>query len=109
MHYLGNCAIVLRMAKDFGDDVLPLRNRGYSPGSHHPPMDQHDWPDIIDQVEQLVSNCVWGGITEPGWARVSNRMIVLLLPMDSQMRKQCWLHAPPQDISNSSLYLSDFS
>ena len=105
----GNCAIVVRMAKDFGNDVLPLRTRGYFPGSHYQPIDQCDWPDIIAQIEQLMSNCVWGATTEPGWARVSNKMIALLLPMDSQMRKLWWLPDPMQDIPNSSLYLSNLS
>ncbi len=80
------------MAKDFGDDVLPLRNqKGYFPGSLRLPTEEHDWPDLLDQFEALITNCVWGStLTRPGWARAGNNMIVLLLPTDSEMRKR-WL------------------
>ena len=105
--FIGDCVIELRMAKDFGDDVLPLRNQGYFPGSSRQLVEEHDWPDIIDQCESLMSNCVWGShLTGPGWARAGNNMIVLLLPTNSEMRKR-WL--PPEKTLaavNSSHYLA---
>ena len=104
---IGNCVLELRMAKDFGDDVLPLRNQGYFPGSFRQPTEEHDWPDILDQFESLMSNCVWGStLTGPGWARAGNNMIVLLLPADSEMRKR-WLPVEQTlGAVNSSRYLS---
>ena len=104
---IGDCVLGLRMAKDFGDDVLPLRTQGYFPGSLRQPTEVHDWPDILDQLESLMSNCVWGRLlTGPGWARAANNMIVLLLPMDSEMRKR-WLPAEQTlGAVDSSRYLS---
>lgn len=103
----GDCALELRMAKDFGDDVLPLRNQGYFPGSSRQLAEKHDWPDILDQFESLVSSCVWGSpLTGPGWARAGNNMIVLLLPTDSEMRKR-WLPLEQTvGVVNSSRYLT---
>ena len=94
------------MAKDLGDDVLPLRTRGFFPGSRHQAVEQRDWPYIIDQIEQLMSNCLWGRTTEPGWARVGNNMIVLLMPMDSEMRRLWWYPDPKSAVKKPSLYLS---
>ena len=104
---VGDCALELRMAKDFGDDVLPLRNQGYFPGSSRQLAEKHDWPDILDQFESLVSSCVWGSpLTGPGWARAGNNMIVLLLPTDSEMRKR-WLPLEQTvGVVNSSRYLT---
>ena len=95
------------MAKDFGDDVLPLRNEGYFPGSSKQPTEEYDWPDILAQFELLLSSCVWGStLTNPGWARAGNNMIVFLLPTDSEMRKR-WLPVEQTlGAVNSSRYLS---
>ena len=103
----GDCALVLRMAKDFGDDVLPLRNQGYFPGSSKQPTEEHDWPDILVQFELLMSNCIWRSLsTGPGWARAGNNIIVLLLPTNSEMRKQ-WLPVESTlGAVNSSRYIS---
>jgi len=64
---------VVRMAKDFGDDVLPLRWGGFLPASHLAPTDEDDWPDIISQIEQLQLNCL-AVLGVPGWARVGQNM-----------------------------------
>ena len=104
---IGDCVLELRMAKDFGDDVLPLRNQGYFPGSSRQLAEEHDWPDILVQCESLMSSCVWGSpLTGPGWARAGSNMIVLLLPTDSEMRKR-WLPAEQKLAAvNSSRYLA---
>ncbi len=104
---IGDCALVLQMAKDLGDDVLPLRNQGYFPASSKQPTEEHDWPDILNQAEVLMSNCLWGVFTTgPGWARAGNNIIVLLLPTDSEMRKR-WLPIEPTlGAVNSSRYIS---
>ena len=104
---IGDCVIELRMAKDFGDDVLPLRNQGYFPGSSRQLVEEHDWPDIINQCESLMSNCVWGShLTGPGWARAGNNMIVLLLPTNSEMRKRWLPNEKTLAAVNSSGYLA---
>ena len=87
----GDCALILRMAKDFGDDVLPLRTTGFFPGSLRKPVEENNWPDIMAQIETLVSICAWRAIPSgPGWARIGSDMVVLLLPADSEMHKR-WL------------------
>lgn len=103
----GDCTLALRMAKDFGDDVLPLRTHGYFPGSSKLPIEKYDWPDILAQSETLLSNCVWRDLsTGPGWARAGNNIIVLFLPTDSEMRKR-WLPLEHTlGAVNSSRYLS---
>ena len=95
------------MAKDFGDDVLPLRTHGYFPGSSKLPIEKYDWPDILDQTEMLLSNCLWRDLsTGPGWARAGNNIIVLFLPTDSEMRKRWLPFEQSLGTVNSSRYLS---
>ena len=95
------------MAKDFGDDVLPLRTRGYFPGSSKIPIEKYNWPDILDQSEMLLSNCLWRDLSKgPGWARAGNNIIVLFLPTDSEMRKRWLPFEQSLGAVNSSRYLS---
>ena len=103
----GDCTLGLRMAKDFGDNVLPLRTHGYFPGSSKLPIEKYDWPDIVAQSEMLLSNCVWRDLPAgPGWARAGNNIIVMFLPTDSEMRKR-WLPLEQAlGAVNSSRYLS---
>lgn len=104
---VGDCTLVVRMAKDFGDDVLPLRTHGYFPGSSKLPIEKYGWPDILDQSEMLLSNCLWRDLsTGPGWARAGNNMIVLFLPTDSEMRKRWLPFEQSLGAVNSSRYLS---
>ena len=104
---VGDCTLVVRMAKDFGDDVLPLRTHGYFPGSSKLPIEKYDWPDILDQSEMLLSNCLWRDLsTGPGWARAGNNMIVLFLPTDSEMRKRWLPFEQSLGAVNTSRYLS---
>ena len=95
------------MAKDFGDNVLPLRTHGYFPGSSKLAIEKYDWPDIVGQSEMLLSNCVWRDVSAgPGWARAGNNIIVMFLPTDSEMRKR-WLPLEQAlGADNSSRYLS---
>lgn len=52
---------------------LALALGGFLPGSRSPPTEDDDWPDIIQQIEQLQQRCVSvQGV--PGWARVGQYM-----------------------------------
>ena len=105
--FIGDCTLVVRMAKDFGDDVLPLRTHGYFPGSSRLPIEKYDWPDILAQSETLLSNCLWRDLsTGPGWARAGNNIIVLFLPTDSEIRKRWLPFEQTLGAVNSSSYIS---
>lgn len=82
----GTCVVVFRMAKDLGDDVLPF-HRGFEPTSQAPPSLSANWPDIVEHLLLLRSNCVLERKL-PGWRQWSDAGLLLMLPTSSVMNKR---------------------
>ena len=77
------------MAKDFGDDVLPLLG-GYLSTRQLLPTMQANWLDTMESLLELHSSCAQArGVA--GWIQTGGAGIMLLLPRDSAMRAR-WSH-----------------
>ena len=98
-----SCAVVARMAKDFGDHVLPFWDGDYLPTGTFAPTQESIWAFIIYEMERLLSTCVWHQ-RRPGWGKEGSNIIILFLPMDSDMRKKWWPDSVMFDSTNSSSF-----
>lgn len=88
----GTCIVLFRIAKDFGDDVLPLpydRPHNYLKTSTRQPTDQGRWDWLLRSLAALLP-CVQGN-GEPGWwTSPYGNGILMLLPSESAMARQWW-------------------
>lgn len=114
----GTCVVVFRIAKDFGDHVLPYRKRHASKShlmktdntlggrfqrtSQAPPSFSANWPDIVEPLLDMHLYCVQRR-GAPAWSQVSEAGVLLMLPKDSVM-KQRWSHRPSK-LGNANIEL----
>ncbi len=84
----------MRISKDFGDNVLPLRYGGYYKTSMMKPTAEGDWDGLLFYFKILLE-CVQGGKPlfpggEPGWHTIdrSNDAIIMFLPTESVMARR---------------------
>lgn len=78
------------MAKDFGDDTLPINPPGhYFPGAHTAPVQVTTWDFLATGLSHLLYTCV--SISgQPGWAARLGNVIVAIVPMESAFRRRWW-------------------
>lgn len=84
---LGSCYVLFRIAKDFGDNVLPLSDRDYLETSTRLALFRNRWVSLILNLRELIECIEVRG--QPGWSSVSgDRGILLLLPVSSGMKRE---------------------
>lgn len=88
--------LLLRMVKDFGDEILPVPGGGFFPGDACRPLTRATWRDVLSQAKDLIEEaCNLGWPAMPGWIRnrgdshVGRNVAFLLLPEASAM-SQIW-------------------
>lgn len=82
---LGSCYVLFRIAKDFGDHVLPLSDREYLVTSTRLAIFKNRWISLLLNLRELIECVEVRG--QPGWSSVSDdRGILLLLPVSSGMK-----------------------
>lgn len=94
------------MGRDFGDDTLPLSNMHtdlYLATSRMPVFQISTWNLITLVLGHLLSSCV-AGAGKPGWTARVGSVVVLVVPLDSEIRRRFWSPAPEigGSVSNSS-------
>ena len=78
------------MAKDFGDNVLPITPPGhFFPGSHLSPVQVTTWNFLLLGLMHLLHSCV-SMSGRPGWAARLGNVIVAIAPLDSEFRATWW-------------------
>lgn len=82
---IGTCALLLRMGKDFGDDVLPLPSGGFLPTWWYPPRATFTWRDVEVAAFSLLQDVSQHGV--PGWTKPS-WATVLYVPQTSAMSRE---------------------
>lgn len=88
--HLGSCAVFARMARDFGDDTLPVHSTGqYLPGSHAPSSQVANWDMLTLVMGRLLSSCVEKK-GQPGWSARVGDIVVFFVPQDSAFRRRWW-------------------
>ena len=88
--FLGNCVLVFRIARDFGDDVLPLYGFGpqnYLVTSHMRTTSRTQWLEILLILRSVIQCVDAHGL--PGWTMDMNEKgVVVVLPSTSQMARR---------------------
>ncbi|KAL8748810.1 MAG: hypothetical protein Q9184_007078 [Pyrenodesmia sp. 2 TL-2023] len=83
------CTILMRMAKDFGDNVLPIGDT-FMHESDDLPQAQFTWEDILDSLDDLQEHIVEH--QAPGWAYGYNMgaqfCVVMIIPSSSVMSRR---------------------
>ncbi|KAL8902191.1 MAG: hypothetical protein Q9207_004844 [Kuettlingeria erythrocarpa] len=83
------CTILLRMAKDFGKNVLPNGNE-FTDESDDPPAAEFVWEDILDSLDVLEDDVA--GSKAPGWTYGYNmegpEAVLMVLPSSSVMSRR---------------------
>jgi len=80
------------MAKDFGDDSLPLSNNPpgqYLPAGHLSPIQVTTWEFLTTGLMHLLHICV-ATSGAPGWTTRAGNIIILIVPMESEFRRRWW-------------------
>ncbi|KAL8856833.1 MAG: hypothetical protein Q9178_006550 [Gyalolechia marmorata] len=84
------CTLLVRMAKDFGDNVLPNDGSGYSDESYALPMADFTWEDILEAIEDL--QAYTESFEAPGWTYGMNmggqEAVVMFIPSSSVMARR---------------------
>lgn len=82
----GSCYVLFRIAKDFGDNVLPISDREYLVTSTRLTTFRSRWISLILTLRALVECIEVQG--QPGWSSVSDdKGILLLFPVSSGMHR----------------------
>ena len=82
--FTGNCALVVRMTRDFARDALPLSGGGFAPTSRASSTQQNSWLFLLRSMESLLSVCVHGSGL-PGWSMDTQNIVVAFWPRSSVM------------------------
>ncbi|KAL8916062.1 MAG: hypothetical protein Q9208_008716 [Pyrenodesmia sp. 3 TL-2023] len=88
------CTLLVRMAKDFGDDVLPIilpdEGSGFSDESDAFPAAEFDWEDILDSIDGLQALTAY--IEQPSWmhglSAGAQEAVVMFIPSSSIMSRR---------------------
>lgn len=100
----GTCVVLFRIAKDFGDTVIPLPYAGphnYLKTSTRQPTARERWEILLVLLSSLL-NCVQTN-GEPGWTTSpSANGILMLLSTESAMARQWWYSATGLGVLNST-------
>ncbi|KAL8911382.1 MAG: hypothetical protein Q9171_003428 [Xanthocarpia ochracea] len=84
------CTLLVRMAKDFGDNVLPNEGGGFSDESYALPEADFTWEDILDAIEGLHAHIE--SFEAPGWTYGLNaggqEAVVMFIPSSSTMARK---------------------
>lgn len=75
----GNCALVVRMTRDFASDALPISGGRFAPTSQAKPSQVNSWLFILRSIEDLLSVCVHGNGL-PGWSMDTKNIVVAFWP-----------------------------
>ncbi|KAL8911934.1 MAG: hypothetical protein Q9171_002976 [Xanthocarpia ochracea] len=98
----GTCVILFRIAKDFGDNVLPF-DEGYAHLSSFFPIAWSSWAHIFTVMDDLVDLIIKDDHGRLGWQSIINRnvaAIALVLPKNSQMSRM-WAGFGTDDVALS--------
>ena len=88
--------LLLRMVKDFGDDILPVPGGGFFGGDACQPLTRATWRDVLSQAKELIEeacNPWWPAM--PGWIRNRGdlnvgRNVAFLLLSEASAMSQVW-------------------
>ena len=98
----GNCAVVIRMTRDFASQALPISGDRFAPTSQAKAVQRSSWLFLVRSLEYLLSVCVRdNGL--PGWAMDTKNIVVAFWPRTSVMNEKYGIRmASAQADSNSS-------
>lgn len=96
-----NCAVFARMAKDFGDGVLPIQPGQYLPASEAPAFQVAQWDSLTQVMVHTLSTCV-NEKGQPGWSARVGDIVVFFVPTNSEFRKRWWSEVTEIGATNSS-------
>ncbi|KAL8707773.1 MAG: hypothetical protein Q9220_007225 [cf. Caloplaca sp. 1 TL-2023] len=84
------CTILLRMGKDFGDNVLPLQYGGFLDGSIDAPLAVFRWFDILFELPDLLQTVRSSGkpVWTTGMGHGGRNAIIMFIPSDSVIAKR---------------------
>ena len=101
-----NCALVIRMTRDFANDALPISLSRFAPTRQAQPVQQNSWLFILRAIENLLSVCVHGSGL-PGWSMDTRNIVVALWPRVSVMNEKYGIRvvSPQPDMNVSWLPL----
>lgn len=80
---------MLRMGKDFGDNVLPV-DHGFASTSNEPPLAHFTWFDVFPMMEFSLKEITQHGDL-PGWCygfHQAHAAVILYLPTSSGMSRR---------------------
>lgn len=80
----GNCALVVRMTRDFAGDALPISRGHFAKTSRALDTQQNSWVFLLRSIENLLSVCVHGSGL-PGWSMDTKNIVVAFWPRSSVM------------------------
>lgn len=92
MREAGNCALVIRMTRDFAGDVLPISDGRFAPTSRALSTQQNSWLFLLRSVENLLSVCVQGSGL-PGWSMDTKNIVIAIWPRSSVMNGKYGIRA----------------
>lgn len=91
-YLLGTCSVLIRMAKDFGDDIIPLGDglEGYAELSSIPAEAVVPWSNLLLPIESMTFVVLWDNmpVWSPGASAMGRRIIILMLPKSSPMSRR---------------------
>ena len=91
---IGDCTLIVRMARDFGDNALPVSPDHYLSTSRCTPTTNMTWRGIFDSLSATITHCLDN--FRPGWAPVAPpvgyNLIVLAVPTKSGFTRR-WMNS----------------
>lgn len=102
----GNCALVVRMTRDFAGDALPISGNHFAPTSRALSTQQNSWLFILRSLETLLSVCVHDSEL-PGWSMDTQNIVVAFWPRSSVMNEKYGIRviSAQADMNASWLFL----
>jgi len=89
----GTCSVVIRMARDFGPEALPIDgSTHYFPTTGSSPVQRNTWSEILGSLDALYGACVRDG-ERAGWATVGSNIIVAYWARSSIMNQRYGIRA----------------
>ena len=102
--YTDDCALVVRMTRDFADDALPLARGGYARTDRAQPTQLNSWLFLLRSIESLLSVCVRGrGL--PGWSMDTRNIVVAFWPRPSVMNVKYGIRAETTQANMNTSWL----
>ncbi len=83
----GSCSVVIRMARDFGEDALPMEGRAYFPSAGSVPVQTDTWSALLRSLGVLYNACLLNG-ESAGWHVLDNDIIVAFWSRRSVMNQR---------------------